>query len=405
MALKCKVIGIGAAGNKAAINLMKKNVVEKDKVLLLNSTKIDIPDDYKESAIEFGVTEGCGKERDPAKQAIAQALMENQISLETFIRPEDNLVIIVTSLEGGTGCGASVIVAQYINEILIASNMRKDLSIHMFGFTGFEADPRGLKNTVDWFNDLLPSYTVEVISNKKFLNGTNSISQAEMLANDEFVRRVNILLGRTITPSARNIDNRDLFKLSTTPGFMTIEQIPLTKIKDKDQFNSLLNEMVEKSKSLETEQSCKRMGVILNISSKSEQYIDESFSVLVDHYGAPFELFRHYQDNEEDDFINIIVSGMKMPVDIIKDLFEKYEKGVAKIDTSRDSFFDRKFDTTNGNIFNTSDPFGTDRSPNVGLKENMNQLREKFFNNVGGGFNTEKAKQNFAQSIKISSQL
>ena len=44
--LKTKIIGVGAAGNKAAINLIEKGVIEKGNVLLLNSTKKDIPDEY-----------------------------------------------------------------------------------------------------------------------------------------------------------------------------------------------------------------------------------------------------------------------------------------------------------------------------------------------------------------------
>lgn len=404
--LKAKIIGIGAAGNKAAINLLKKGVVEKNCVLLLNSTKKDIPEDYKESAIEFGTTKGCGKERDLAKQAILQAFSESQLKLENFLIPDDNLVLIVTSLEGGTGCGASVVIAQYINDLMIAPGIRPNLRVHLFGFAGFEDEPRGLKNTVDWFNDLKEEYTVEVISNKKFLTGTNSRAQAEALANDEFARRVNILIGNTITPSNRNLDDRDLLKVSNTPGFMTIESASLSKIQNQEQFDALLTEMVEKSKSLDTEQSCKRMGVILNISPKSEQFIDESFSVLTKKYGTPFELFRHYQDTEEDDFINIIVSGMKLPIDKIKEVYNQYKREMEKIDVTRDKFFERKFDTSQGNEFNTVNPFDTNVSPQIGVKENMSQLKERFFSSVGGRPGpSDSSKKSFEKSLRISTQL
>lgn len=403
--LKTKIIGVGAAGNKAAINLIEKGVIEKGNVLLLNSTKKDIPDEYKGSAIEFGTTRGCGKERDLAKQMIMQALAESQLQLENFLRPDDVMVVIVTSLEGGTGCGSSVVLAKYIQDIIITPGLRKNLRVHLFGFAGFEDDVRGLKNTVDWFNDLEASYTVQVISNKKFLTDSNSREQAEQLANDEFARRINILMGNTITPSARNLDDRDLLKVSNTPGFMTIEAVPLMKIKDKEQFDGILNDMVYNSKSLETEQSCKRIGLILNISPKSQQYIDESFSVLTNHYGTPFELFRHYQNTEEDDFLNIIISGMKLPIDAIKEVYQHYKKQMEKIDVTQDTFFNKKFDTSSGNKFNTVNPFDQTTTPDVGLTANMDSLKEKFFSSYGGGVSSEESKKAFDKSIRISSQL
>ena len=41
--LKVKLIGIGAAGNKAAITAFEKGVVAEDELLLINSNLGDIP--------------------------------------------------------------------------------------------------------------------------------------------------------------------------------------------------------------------------------------------------------------------------------------------------------------------------------------------------------------------------
>ena len=67
MSLQTKVIGIGAAGNKAAIQLLKDEVMDKNNILLLNSTLKDIPEEYKELGVEFGNVKGAGKERELAK--------------------------------------------------------------------------------------------------------------------------------------------------------------------------------------------------------------------------------------------------------------------------------------------------------------------------------------------------
>jgi len=72
--LNAKVIGVGAAGNKAAIALIEKKILPDKNILLLNSTLRDVPEKYNEYAIEFGDTKGCGKERNLAKNMILAAL-------------------------------------------------------------------------------------------------------------------------------------------------------------------------------------------------------------------------------------------------------------------------------------------------------------------------------------------
>ena len=346
--LNAKIIGVGAAGNKAAIHLIEKGLFNRESVLLLNSTLRDVPEQYKDNAIEFGTVRGCGKERDTAKQMIMQSLHDKEVDLDTFIQPSDQLVVIVTSVEGGTGCGASSVLAQYIDQVL-------GKNVHMFALCGFEEDVRGLKNTVEWFNDLSEKYVVEAISNKKFLGPDKNRAKAEEAANEEFANRIGILIGSEITPSSSNMDDRDLFKVATTPGFMTIETCHLGKLKDQEQFNALLQTMIDDSKSLETEQSAKRFGIVINTSDKALAAIDESFDVLIKSYGRPFELFKHYQNVHDDDYINIIISGMKIPVDTIKGVYNKFKEQFDQVDKSKDNFFNRRdFNTDEGDIFNTS---------------------------------------------------
>ena len=41
----CRLIGIGAAGNKAAITAVENNIISVKKTMLINSTLKDIPAD------------------------------------------------------------------------------------------------------------------------------------------------------------------------------------------------------------------------------------------------------------------------------------------------------------------------------------------------------------------------
>lgn len=352
--IKAKFIGVGAAGNKAVIELMNQKVVTNpNDILLLNTTLRDIPAEYQDKAISFGYMQGCGKEREVAKKQIALAISEKRVDFETFIQDKPDTVVIVTSVEGGTGSGASVNIAKYLS-------LAFDIKVHMFAFCGFEDDIRGLKNTVDWFNELSDQYTIEAISNKKFLEDGADRESAENLANLEFAKRMRILLGQNIEPSSSNMDERDLYKVATQPGYMTIESCSMnSKLRDKDQFNSLLQETISASKSIDTEPSAVRMGIMINTSSKTHGVIDEDFDVLKKQYGKPFERFYHKQSTHEADYINFIISGMKVPIDYIKDTYNRFKEEFDKVDKSKDSFFGKNdaFNTSEGSMFDTATGF------------------------------------------------
>ena len=372
--LPIKVIGVGAAGNKAAIQLIEDSVVGKDDVILMNSTLRDIPDKYKEGAIQIeGDYRGCAKERGIANKLIMENLKTNKIGLETVLQPQDKFIVIVTSVEGGTGSGTSTVLARYFSQVLGAK-------VHLFAFTGFEDDTRGLKNTVDWFNELTPDYIVESISNKKFLKAAyNNRIKAQELANKEFSDRIKVLIGNTIREAPdQNIDEMDLYKLDITPGFMTIETKSLDGIKNVDDFNERLIEAIDQSKSLDIEpepnKTRGRIGVILELNQRTKSFIDWDFKVLRDRYANPVELFIHTQDNiHKEESISFIIAGMKIPVDTIERIYEDYSNKMqaAEID---DDFFGKKYDTSSTDIFNL------DNSRND--PATLNNKRNQFFNNV-----------------------
>ncbi len=383
MSLKIKLIGIGAAGNKAAIQVVKSGILKDTEVLLLNSTLKDVPDEYRTNlAIEFGDTKGCGKERDLAKKMMVDALHDGTIPLDQFIDGDEKFFVICTSTEGGTGSGSSVILGEYLQETTKAP-------VHMVCFTGFQDDARGLKNTVDWFKDLNDKFIVQAISNQKCLMHVNgNRRRAEEFANQVFAERMAVLTGKHINPSYDNMDNMDLFKLNATPGYMSVEKVPLEKIRDEEQFNESLKRALERSVSLDTEPSVKRIGVIINASSKIQNVVDESFQVVKDKYGFPTEIFRHPQESDMEDYVAIIVSGLKLPIDEIKEMHTKFKRQMQKIDLDHDSFFNlgTQLDTSFGNGLDVGDYA---KNP---IKKNE-EGKEHFFSKYG------KAKK---QNIEVS---
>ena len=338
MLLKATIIGLGAAGSKACIDLMNTYPEFSNKIILVNTTMKDIPMEYRDRAVELiSNYKGSGKER-----AKANKIMYENLKAGAFDYPfdeDDAMAIIVTSSEGGTGSGSSTVLAKYISAVY-------KIPVHIYVFTGFEDDGRSLKNTVDLFSELTDEYTIHTISNAKFLKEVNGNRiKAEKLANMKFVDDVYVMLGGYINDSDQNIDESDLLKLTNTPGYTCIEHVELDKIKNVDDYNNRIIEAFDTSKNLDIEPTCKRLGLILNIGKKTEDFIDYSNKVLKERYGMPFESFLHIQNIHNTEYALIIVSGLKIPVDDINEIYENFMKAFNNVDKSKDAFFNSHYDT------------------------------------------------------------
>ena len=329
-----KIFGIGAAGNKCALKLLELGVCNKEDLVLVNSTKRDIAESYDGKLYIFNSTEGgCGKERSVGREYAANAMRAGKF--DDAITDKDESVILITSLEGGTGSGATPIMAKYFSEVL-------GKNVHIIAFSGFNSDVRGLQNSVEFFQEIDFECDVQCIDLKEFNAASmNNHIKAEELADEEVAQRVKILLGKTIIPSEQNIDEIDMLKLVNTTGYKTIEHLEFKDdLLDQNQFNQLCKKMIYGSKSLKTKDPAElRLGVILNIKPASEDAVDYDFNVIKEAYGFPYETFFHKQYNGGAQFIEFICSGMKLPIEEIKAIHERYKEQTAKVNKSADEFF------------------------------------------------------------------
>lgn len=329
--------GIGAGGNKAAIKLVESGVVSEGDIKLLNTTTKDIPEKYKTNKdlfVQFAsVLGGCGKEPEKGKKAILNAIKNNKINFGEMIKPTTQGVILVTSTEGGTGCGATPLIAKYF----IALN----IPVHVFALIGFQDEARGVKNTLKFFKELDDNVILHTIKNEEFLDYSNNYSTAEEAANEYFAEQVKILKGTNMIPSVQNIDETDMYKISTTPGYMGIEHIDLTGVKNEDMFNKTIQKTFDNIKCFDYDKSCKRLAVIINASPKTQDAIDSTFEVIKRYVGEPFEVYRHIQyDENEPEYLDIIACGMNLPKNSILELNKKYNTLKEKLNSKSDSFSD-----------------------------------------------------------------
>ena len=328
------VVGIGAAGNKAVITAIEKGIIDAEDAMLINSTLNDIPAKYKDSAYILGVNTGggCGKERTKSKDAMLEDLKLGRIPVKGKVASKQySFIAIASSTEGGTGSGAAVMLAYYVKSVI-------KLPVHLFGFSGFGSDPRGLQNTMEYFEDLERGSIVHIIRNDRFLAETKSRIKSEIAANDEFATQLNLIQGQSIVESSQNIDPRDLYKVVNTPGYEIAEYLEIDKIRNKSDFEAVLTRMCDESHAMETTPSMLRLAVIINAPESSQVYC-EDYSILKERYGNCFEVYEHRQSEPGGDFIAFIASGMKMPIDEVKAVYQSYTQESDAVDKTEDDFF------------------------------------------------------------------
>lgn len=362
------VVGLGAAGNKAVIRAIDLEVIKPAHTVLVNSTEKDIPEEYKEKSIIIGNNlKGCGKERTLAKNAMISYLK----TTDTFsnIPADTDRVIIVTSVEGGTGSGSSTVLAKFIRDVL-------GFNTSIIAFTGFENDIKGLTNTIEFMKELDERTTIQLISNKKFLpDANNNHSKAQELANDEFCKRLKIMSGSVFEESDQNMDDRDIYNLiDNNPGLMDITYTDIeTPLKNNEQFNKICSAMVDESKSIDFDPTATKLGIIFNGKIESRNAIDHSYKVFKDKYGMPEEVYTQLQENKSyrKEFLACIASGMKLPIDAVQRTYDEYVDRISKVSKGKDDFFE-----TVGGLLVSDENRSADPS-----RRNATISKDDFFNN------------------------
>lgn len=334
--LSFTVIGCGAAGNKAVIDLMGIGYNPK-KCYLVNSTAKDIPEQYRDETIIFGASSnrlgGCGKERSIGRDMLLTDLKSGAIDLDKMVDPNDQAIVLVGSTEGGSGSSSIPILAKYFKQV----HGKNVICIFFFGFND---DVRGMQNSIELCKELSSEYTVIGISNEKFLVNGNKF-MAEKCANELFVDVIKILTGAIIVPGPQMIDDTDLYKVVTTPGYMIANTLSFSRPKTEQVYNETIKDFLNNQCFVDPGKNpgAKRIAMIFDIPD-SDSNIDYKGSVLRQLYGEPYEFFTHLNDQSEVYRVSYIISGMNLPTEEIQNIYDEYIERTSRVNKSRDSFFD-----------------------------------------------------------------
>jgi len=339
------VIGIGGCGNKMLIEAIENRIVSKDNALLINTTKKDIPLKYQSEALIFSNDEeadyGCAKNREASKQLILQYLKNHAEEFEELIPENIEEVIVINSTEGGTGSGAAPLLCRYIDEEM-------NIPVINIPVLGFNDDVAGMENTLSYLSDVSESIALLPISNakKNDIEDINNFIKIESYVNEIVLNKLKAIMGIGIIDSDQNIDYADHLSLCSNDGLMFVDTIYLSKIKDTKQFNDAIMASIANSISFDIDSDLTSnhtmLGIFMNISDTKLDYIGTDFSILKKRLFGEYspKTFFHHQNDGNDEYVRIIISGLNIPISEAKDLKALIETERLKVSGNSSSFFD-----------------------------------------------------------------
>lgn len=339
---KCFTFACGQGGTKACIAAINEGTILKDDFCVLNTTIKDVPMEYRDNAILISddINAGAGKIREAARKLMVNWIKENPNVIPAMIDTgEYQYINIVTTTEGASGSGASVVLAKFIESQL-------GLPVLITLIAGFEDEVRGIQNTINYFKDLDGgNFTIRTVSNKKFLDKARNTFMAEKMANEDIAKAFKIISAYDIIDSDQNIDDTDHYKLVTNPGMMFVTEVEIDrKLKNPDQFDKLISDAIDYNSSLDFEPSATKIGVFMNIQEDKLPLVDTNFTTIKTKLcgkNTVNEFFIHRQyDGTQPEYVRIIASGMNLPKEELIDLYTKYSNAKSNAGNKSDNFFD-----------------------------------------------------------------
>lgn len=334
--LNVGVIGIGNAGNQvAALAHERLNIP----VIALNSTDKDletISSNIPKKLIidkERKEQQGSGKDRTLAKAYLKDSIMtllQDQDILD-FMKDISEL-FVVSSTGGGTGSGTAPVLASIFSDTFV------DTHVILVGITPVNDDAYSSQvNTLEYLNEVYTSMekpTYMLYDNDK-LKGIPAHLVLEKV-NEEIVSDIDVLrCTYNYTTKYDSIDDKDMTRLISFPGKITIAR--LENFKEKDCDNQTIEEMLinvlKTNCHVENQRDKKLMatGIITNLSSTLANEFDHNIMTVKSFIGDPVHSFIHNyvaSDRSEPNNVFLIMTGLSP----VNDKLYKVSDRIKEID-------------------------------------------------------------------------
>ncbi len=211
-AAKILIIGIGGAGCNAVNRMIDQNFEDVD-FYVMNTDNQALASSKTDKKLTLGT--GLGAGGDPKVGKATAEAQEDQI--KEIIQNYD-MIFIAAGMGGGTGTGASPVVARIAKSL---GKLTLAIVTRPFGFEG----KKRIEQSIIGLNELKAEVdSLIVVSNDKLLamNGNSSMSDAFKEADNVLAKSVKTITDLIIMPGVINLDFADLRKTLENSGIALI---------------------------------------------------------------------------------------------------------------------------------------------------------------------------------------
>ena len=207
------VMGIGGAGGNA-INSMIESGMQGVEFVAVNTDAQDLRVNKADSKIQIGMnlTKGLGA---GAKNDIGQAAADESLNEIVSYIQGSNMIFITSGMGGGTGTGASHIIARAAKELNI---LTVGVTTLPFAYEG----PKRMRRAVTGLEELKKHLdTVIVVPNQnlfKIANEGTTLKEAFTLSNDVLKHGVQSVTDLMVRPGMVNLDFADVETVMSSMG-------------------------------------------------------------------------------------------------------------------------------------------------------------------------------------------
>tara|TARA_A100001015_G_scaffold251037_1_gene289786 strand:+ start:670 stop:2103 length:1434 start_codon:yes stop_codon:yes gene_type:complete len=207
------VMGIGGAGGNA-INSMIESGMEGVEFVAVNTDAQDLRVNKADSKIQIGMnlTKGLGA---GAKNDIGQAAADESLNEIVSYIQGSNMIFITAGMGGGTGTGASHVIARAAKELNI---LTVGVTTLPFAYEG----PKRMRRAIEGLEELKKHLdTVIVVPNQnlfKIANEATTFEESFSLSNDVLKHGVQSVTDLMVRPGMINLDFADVETVMSAMG-------------------------------------------------------------------------------------------------------------------------------------------------------------------------------------------
>lgn len=292
---KILLVALGQGAGNIVDGLLSKN--KSYNGLFFNSSLFDIKP-LKNANIDKNVylypgTDGSGRDRTKSKEMIK----DNANAIGTLLRkyPQTEVMVVFTSMAGGTGSGA---IKTFIQ---IASAAIPTTKINVVAILpSLTEDQLSLRNTIECWNDI--NSIMNLISDIKFVDNNKRNTYKEI--NNEVVENLDLAYNLMGTHIDGTIDRKDSLRINTADGSGLVFKL-YDGLKDA---KSAIDLAIQNSIFAQPDTyDCDYLGINLKIDGYDPNEVAKSF-----------EVYRSTYITYNNDFNVVVLGGCETPTKSIK---------------------------------------------------------------------------------------